>query len=179
MSDTRPAHRHRVNLVGEDLARAMARAVLAGDWAAARALADWLCETQELLAGESAVMPLRYDHTGARGCLHVERGHAGPAFAIEGLKRYISGFEPDFSVDFFPRSWAGRGCYPRDLVAQLLLFSPGHDEPLARAAYRRQRGLALALSPRLARASREDRLALCPGGAVLVPREDDDSDRAG
>ena len=179
MSEVRPKHRHRGKVIGEDLARAMARALLAGDWVAARALADWLCETQELPAEESAVLPLHYDHTGARGCLLVERGHAGPAFAIEGLKRYAPGFEPDFSVDFFPRSPSGRGCYPRDVMAQLLLFSPGHDEPLARAAYRRQRGPALALSPRLVRASREDRLALCPGGAVLVPHEDDGGGRAG
>ena len=178
MSQARPTDRHRGSVVGEDLARAMARAVLAGDWAAARALADWLCETQQQPPTAGAVVPLRYDHAGAKGCLLVERGHAGPAFALEGLKRYAPGFEPDFSVDFFPRSPVGRGCYPRDVVAQLLLFSPGHDEPLARAAYRRQRGLALALSPRLVRAGREDRLALCPGGAVLVPREDD-GDRAG
>ena len=177
MSEARPTDRHRGSAVGEGLARAMARAVLAGDWAAARALADWLCETQQP-AGERAIMPLRYGHAGARGCLLVERGPAGPSFALEGLKRYAPGFEPDFSVDFFPRSPSGRGCYPRDVVAQLLLFSPGHDEPLARAAYRRQRGLALALSPRLVRAGREERLALCPGGAVLVPREDD-GDRAG
>ena len=34
------------------------------------------------------------------------------------------------------------------------------------------RGLALALSPCLVRARGEDRLALCPGGAVLVPQAD-------
>jgi len=162
----------------EDLARAMAHAVLSGDGPAARALADWLCDSQALGGKEQAVLPLRYDHPEARGCLLMERGHTGPAFSLAGLQRSTPGFEPDFGVDFFPRSPSGRGVYPRDVVAQLLLFSPGWEEPLARAVYRRQRGLALALSPRLLRTGGDDRLALCSGGTVLVPQEDHDG-RAG